>query len=209
VEALLAFAAALVSLRLAGALLARNRIAWAGAMLAYALAAAAMAWGAAHGWDTPTFRVYYLAGGLLTAPLLGVGSLLLAHRAWAAPVGLLWIGLAVGVALAMPVDGSFDAAIPAAQDHLHLLPRVIAIVGNSLGTLAVVVVALATIRRRPLGNALILAGVAVAALGSAFAGLGVSAASGFALAAAVLLYVGVVQPRWTPVAQRLSRATAR
>ena len=109
----------------------------------------------------------------------------------------------------MPVHGTFGDGIPAAQDHLDVLPRVVAIVGNSLGTLAVVVVALATIRRRPLGNALILAGVAVAALGSAFAGLGVSAASGFALVAAVLLYLGVVQPRWTPVAERLSRATAR
>jgi hypothetical protein len=178
-------------------------------MLAYAVAAAALAWGAAHGWDTPTFRVYYLAGGLLTAPLLGIGSLLLVGRVWAGTVGLLWVGLAVGIAVAMPVHGTFGDGIPAAQDHLDWLPRVVAIVGNTLGTLAVVVVALATIRRRPLGNALILAGVAVAALGSAFAGLGVSAASGFALVAAVLLYLGVVQPRWTPVAERLSRATAR
>ena len=39
--------------------------------------------------------------------------------------------------------------------------------------LAVVVVALATLRHRLLGNALILAGVGVAALGSGLAGLGV------------------------------------
>jgi hypothetical protein len=209
VQALLAFAAALVSLRLAGALRARGRLAWAAALLAYAVAAAAMAWGAAHGWDARAFRVYYLAGGLLTAPLLGIGSLQLAHRAWAAPLGLLWTGLAVGVAVAMPVHGRFAGGIPAAQDHLDWLPRAVAIAGNSLGTLAVVVVAVVTIRRRPLGNALILAGVSVAALGSAFAGLGVSAASGFALVAVVLLYLGVVEPRWQLVTQRLSRVTAR
>lgn len=208
-QALLAFAAALVSLRLAGALRARNRFAWAGALLAYAAAAGAMAWGAAHGWDAHVFRVYYLAGGLLTAPLLGIGSLQLARRAWAVPLGLLWIGLAAGVALTMPVHGRFAGGIPAAQDHLEWLPRAVAIAGNSLGTLAVVAVCLATIRRRPLGNALILAGVSVAALGSAFAGLGVSAASGFALVAVVLLYVGVVEPRPALFAHRISRVTAR
>ena len=68
-------------------------------------------------------------------------------------------------------------ALPHAQDVLDLWPaRILAIVGNSLGTLAVVAVALLTLRPRPLGNALILAGIAVAALGSALAGLGVGRA---------------------------------
>jgi hypothetical protein len=191
VEVLLSFGAALLALRLAGALLRRGRVAWGGGLLAYAAAAAAMAWGAAHGWDARAFRVYYLGGGLLTAPLLGVGSLLLWGRAWAGPVGLIYTGLAIGVALAMPVHGAFGDAIPAAQDHLDWLPRVVAIAGNSIGTLAVVVVALATFARRPLGNALILAGVAVAALGSALAGTGVATTAAFVAVAVVLLYLGV------------------
>ena len=49
-----------------------------------------MAWGAAHGWDAPSFRVYYLAGALLSAPLLGLGSLSLAGRRWAGPLGRTW-----------------------------------------------------------------------------------------------------------------------
>jgi hypothetical protein len=208
VDALVAFAAALVALRLAGSLRERGRLAWAGGFLAYAAACAAMAWGAAHGWDARVFRVYYLAGGLLVAPLLGIGSLLLARRAWAAPLGLLWTGLAVGVAVAMPVHGTFGDSVPAAQDHLDLAPRVVAIAGNSLGTLAVVAVALATFRRRPLGNALILAGIAVAAAGSAVSGLGVTAASGFALVAVVLLYLGVATPRPALLARLTSRAEA-
>jgi hypothetical protein len=191
VEVLLSFGAALLSLRLAGALLRRHRLAWAAGLLAYAAAAGAMTWGVAHGWDEPSFRVYYLGGALLTAPLLGVGSLLLWARRWAAPVGLLYVGLACGVALASPVHGSFGDEIPAAQDHLGWAPRIVAIAGNSLGTLAVVIVAVATFRRRPLGNALILAGVAVAALGSALAGTGVAATSAFVALAAVLLYLGV------------------
>ncbi|HWB22783.1 MAG TPA: hypothetical protein VG652_07830 [Gaiellaceae bacterium] len=206
---LLSFAAALVSLRLAGSLLRSRRPAWAGALLAYAAAAAAMAWGSAHGWDTPSFRVYYLAGGLLTAPLLGVGSLLLARRAWAAPLGFAWVGLSIGLVLAMPVHGSFGTAIPAAQDHVDWLPRVFAIAGNSLGTVAVVLIALTTFRRRPFGNSFILGGVAVAAAGSTLSGLGVSAASGFALLAVILLYVGVAEPSLTLITRRASRAVAR
>jgi hypothetical protein len=194
VQVLLSFGAALLALRLAGTLLRRRSFAWGFGLLAYAAACAALAWGAAHGWDGPSFRVYYLAGGLLTAPLLGVGSLLLAGRRWAATAGLIYAGLAVGVVLAMPVHGAFGSDIPAAQDHVGWLPRIVAIAANSLGTLAVVAVALATIRRRPLGNALLLAGIAVAAAGTAVAGTGVAATAVFAAVAVVLLYLGVTPP---------------
>ncbi|MGZ8695494.1 MAG: hypothetical protein ACXWYS_08665 [Gaiellaceae bacterium] len=202
-EALLAFAAALLALRLAGALAGRWRaqrrpelLAWTASLAAYAAASAALAWGAAHGWDEPAFRVYYLAGALLTAPLLGIGSLLLWGRRWAGPVGLVYVGVAVGVALAMQVDpGVAGHSIPAAQDHLDVWPaRVLAIAANSLGTVAVVGVALLTIRRRPLGNGLIVAGVVVAALGSALAGLGAAETAAFSLAAVALLYGGFVAP---------------
>ena len=87
-----------------------------------------------------------------------------------------------------PVVGS---SIPEAQDHLDFVPaRLVAVVGNTLGTAAVVVVALATLRRRPLANILILAGVAVAAAGSAVAGLGEAESAIFVAVAAVLFYVG-------------------
>ena len=207
-DALLAFAAALVSLRLSGDLLRRFRdrrapelAAWAAALAAYAVAAGALAWGAAAGWTDAAFRVYYLGGGLLTAALLGAGSLLLVGRRWAAPVALAYGGLAVGIALAMPLQEPISGtAIPEAQDVLDLWPaRIAAIAGNSLGTLAVVVVAVTTLRSRPLGNALILAGVAVAAVGSGLAGLGVGALAPVIAAAAILLYAGFVAPTkaWT------------
>jgi dipeptide/tripeptide permease len=191
VNALLSFGAGLVSLRLAGLLLRRRRYAWAGGLLSFAAAAAAMAWGGAHGWDARSFRVYYLAGALLSAPLLGVGSLLLAGRRWAVPLALAYTGLAVGIAAAMPVHGSFGGtAVPRAQDHLEVLPRVVAISGSVLGTAAVGVVAAASLRRRPLGNTLLVAAVLVAAAASALTQTAVAAAAVcFALAAA-LLYAG-------------------
>lgn len=202
-EALFAFAAALVSLRLSGDLLRRfsdrrapELAAWAGALAAYGVAAGALAWGAAAGWSDAAFRVYYLGGGLLTAALLGIGSVLLVGRRWAAPVALVYTGLAVGIALAVslqePITGT---AIPEAQDVLDLWPaRIAAIVGNTLGTLAVVVVAAATFRARPLGNALILAGIGVAAVGTGLAGLGGGAQAPVIAAAAILLYAGFVAP---------------
>ena len=78
-DAIVAFAAALLALRLAGDLARRWRMTrrpelawWAWSLGAYAIAAAAIAWGESAGWDARSFRVYYAAGALLTAPLLGV-----------------------------------------------------------------------------------------------------------------------------------------
>jgi hypothetical protein len=230
-DALVAFAAALLTFRLAGLLAARYRssagrspeatgnpgrepaalppelpaprpelLAWSAGLAAYAVAAAAIAWGEAAGWDERAFRVYYAAGALLTAALLGAGSLLLVGRRRAGPVVLVYVGLAVGIALAVPVHGAFAAhGIPAAQDHLAFLPaRLLAIVANIAGTLAVVVVALRSFRRRPLGNGLIIAGIAAAATGSGLAGLGAAgSAIGIAIGA-VLLYGGFVAPAHIP-----------
>jgi hypothetical protein len=207
VNVLVAFAAALLTFRLAGLLAGKYRssgrpelLAWAAGLGAYAVAAAAIAWGEAAGWDDRAFRVYYAAGALLTAPLLGAGSLLLAGRRRAAPVALVYVGLAVGISLAVPVHGAFAAhGIPAAQDHLDFLPaRLLAIAANIAGTLAVVVVALRSIKRRPLGNGLIIGGIAAAATGSGLAGLGAAGSAIGIAAGAALLYAGFVVPAHIP-----------
>ena len=127
-DALVAFAAALLTFRLAGLLTARYRsskraelLAWSAGLAAYAVAAAAIAWGEAAGWDERAFRVYYAAGALLTAPLLGAGSLLFGGRRRAAPVALVYVGLAIGILLAVPVHGTFAAhGIPAAAARKRL-----------------------------------------------------------------------------------------
>jgi hypothetical protein len=200
VEALLAFAAALLALRLAGGLVGRWRVrrrpelaAWAASLGAYAVASAALAWGAAWGWSEASFRLYYLAGGLLTAPLLGLGSLLLRGMRAVVPVALVYCGVAVGVAVAEPVSAVSGTTIPDASEHLDFFPaRLLAVLGNSVGTLAVVAVALATIGRRPIGNSLILAGVAVAAVGTALLGLGEAQTAVSIAVAAGLLYGGFI-----------------
>lgn len=203
-EAILAFGAALVALRLAGLLAARWRgrrephvLAWSAGLAAYALGAAAIAWGAAAGWNEGVFRAYYLFGGLLTAAVLGAGSLLRVGVRAAGPIVLVYAGLAAGVALAAPLDAPVSGtSIPEAQEHLALFPaRVLALVGNIAGSLALVGVGLAGLRRRPLGNGLLLCGFAVAAAGSALAGLGAAETAAFVAAGAGLLYAGVVSSR--------------
>jgi hypothetical protein len=210
VEPLLAFAAALLALRLAGRLAARWRARrapelamWSASLLAYAAASAALAWGVAAGWNEAAFRVYYLFGGLLTAPLLGAGSLLLLGKRSVIPVMLVYGGLAVGVALSEPLSADVGGtSIPEAQEHLDYFPaRVLALVGNIAGTAAVLGVAVVSIRRRPLGMSLIVAGVVVAAVGSALAGLGAAPTAAFFAVAVVLLYQGFA------VSSRNSRRT--
>ncbi|MDQ5820228.1 MAG: hypothetical protein M3540_02175, partial [Actinomycetota bacterium] len=141
----------------------------------------------------------------LTAPLLGVGSLLLTGRRWALPVGLVYTGLAVGIAVSVPLESAIaGTSVPDAQDALSFLPtRLVAVLGNSLGTLAVVAVAVASLRRRPLGNALILVGVGLAAAGTAAGGLGVGGGAVFIALAACALYGGFVA---RPGAVRKGRA---
>jgi hypothetical protein len=198
-EALIAFAAALLALRLSGRLFGRWRArhapelaAWSASLLCYAVASAALAYGAAGGWNDDAFRAYYLFGGLLTAPLLGAGSLLLLGKRWVVPVVLLYAGLVVGVMLAEPLTAHVAGdAIPKAQEHLDYFPaRVLAIAGNIAGTLAVIFVAAVSIRRRPLAMGLILAGVGVAAIGSALAGLGTTQTAVFSAIAVLFLYTG-------------------
>jgi hypothetical protein len=108
----------------------------------------------------------------------------------------------------VPVHGGFAPhGIPAAQDHLAFLPaRLLAIAANAVGTLAVVLVALRSLRRRPLGNGLIVAGIAAAATGSGLAGLGAAgSAIGIAVGAA-LLYAGFVAPAHISPSFRLKMA---
>jgi hypothetical protein len=204
VEVVVAFAGALISLRLAGSLVQRWRAdrrlewaAWGASLTSFAIASGALAWGAAAGWNSAAFKVYYLFGGLLTAALLGAGSLLRAGVRGVAPVALLYCGVAVGVVLAADLTAAVaGTGIPDARDYLEFFPgRVLAIVGNTAGTVAAVGVACIGLRRRRVGNSLILLGIGAAAIGSTVAGLGEGGSAAFSVVAAALLYGGFVAKR--------------
>jgi len=61
-----------------------------------------------------------------------------------------------------------------------------------VGSVALVAIAAAGLRRRPVGNTLLLGGFAVAAAGSALAGLGAAQTAVFVAIGAALLYAGTV-----------------
>ena len=134
------------------------------------------------------FRLYYMGGAVLIAPLLGVGSAyLLPNRLWARLLlgvtvvcaGVAGVGLVVGPlrasALAHLAWGPGSTAV---TSPLVIVPLIVA---NSLGTVAVVGVALRSVftalfRGSPWafvgGNALIAGGTLVVAAAGSMARLG-------------------------------------
>ena len=87
--------------------------------------------------------------------------------------------------------------IPDASEHLELVPaRIVALVGNIVGHARRGRRRLAGLRRRPLGNALIIGGVVGAPPSEApLRGLGAGGGAAFTALAAALLYGGFVAPR--------------
>ena len=190
-EALLAFGAALLALRLAGRLLGRRRERGEPQLAAWAAASAPTRSRRPRspGARPPAGAIRSSASTTSSAgcsrPRCSASARCSSTAAAGRrPLGLVYAGLAVGVAIAVPLTSPVTGdSIPEAQDHLDFVPaRLLAVLGNSLGTIAVVAVALLTIRRRPVGNALIVAGVAVAAAGSGLAGLGVAETAAFVAA---------------------------
>lgn len=184
-----------------------HQLAWTfslGAGLVGALAYVATVLAGDSAW---LFRLYYMGGAVLIAPLLGVGSAyLLPNRLWARLLlGLTVVGAllsAVGLAT-HPLDGQALAALgggPGTGAVTAPLAIVPLIVLNSLGTVAVVGVALrslalAAFRQRPWnlvwGNALIAGGTLIVAAAGSLARLGQGAGFWGTMSAGwIVLYAG-------------------
>jgi hypothetical protein len=118
--------------------------AWTVALAMFAGASAALAVGVSTGWDTGTFRVFYLLGAVLNVPWLAFGSVcLLWHSAVGvrrARAGLVFFsGLAVGVVLSAPMEPVSGTTIPVGSDVFGAFPRALAAVGS--GVAAIVILA--------------------------------------------------------------------
>ena len=144
---------------------------WAAGLALYGVAAGAEAYGSGLVWTPNWFRVYYLVGGCLTVAFLGTGSSWLGlPRAWAAFVSgalaVTVVGAFVTVTLA-DVDPAILAATlhghPPASDAIAGTATVWAIACNTIGTVLLVGVSLASIvrRRRVQANVAILLGVSL------------------------------------------------
>ncbi len=136
---------------------AAQKLLWALGFAAFSLAATSEAIAFRQGWSVQLFRLYYVAGGVLTVAYLGAGSawLLLPKRARDVMIGALGTATAAAVAavLLAPVHATVLAATPATRPPSnHALGGhafVWAIVLNVTGTLFLVGGAVCSIARRP------------------------------------------------------------
>jgi hypothetical protein len=116
--------------------------AWTVALAMFAGASAALAVGVSTGWDTGTFRVFYLLGAVLDVPWLAFGTVCLL---WHSGTGVrriravlvFYSGLAVGVVLSAPMEAVSGTTIPVGSDVFGAFPRVLAAMGSGLGAVVV------------------------------------------------------------------------
>jgi hypothetical protein len=199
-----ALIAAAFAARLGGGALARpaaHRAYWALGFACFATGAAAEAYGASYGWSPVTFRIYYIAGGVLAVGLLGLGALALHARR---DVTLVMTGailatcaaaavavLTAGVDTALLAEGGLE---PPPNEALTGHAFLYAIVLNSIGTLALLAGIVRSVRRRerPAANLLIGAGVVVVASSGTLTRLGdgYGVVLGAQLAGLILIYAG-------------------
>jgi hypothetical protein len=182
------------------------QLAWGIALSMFAAASLALTVGVAAGWTPLTFKLYYLFGAVLNVPWLALGTVeLLAgrttRRLYAAGLGAFTVLSVVLVALARitPADLA-GRLLPEGKEFLPVAVRVLAVVGNTVGTVIVVGGAvtsgLAMRARRDLrprfeGNLLIALGVLLAAGGGVFAFLASSDKLALSLAlGASVMYLG-------------------
>jgi len=115
--------------------------AWTIALAMFAGASAALAVGVSTGWDTATFRVFYLLGAVLNVPWLALGTVCLLcspaviRRSRA---GLVFFsGLATGVLLSSPMKPVSGTTIPVGSDVFDAFPRILAAVGSGVGAVVI------------------------------------------------------------------------
>jgi len=215
VESIIALAAAIVAtgffVELLVGHLRRPRpqvAAWSAAMFMYAAATWALLAGLQWGWSDVSFRVFYWFGAITTVVFLALGAvylvlgskvggvLLIVFSAFAAGAGAATFG-------APPVAPLPTSGVPAGSDLFAApeslaSPRLWAVVGNVVGTVLLIGLAVYTIvrfwgRRRRLvqGNLLIVAGTLAPAVGGSLTALGEGSALALSLLiGAILLWAG-------------------
>jgi hypothetical protein len=183
-----------------------HQLAWGVALCMFTVASLALTAGVTAGWTPLSFKVYYLFGAILNVPWLALGTVeLLASRAvvraYLAGLAAFTVLSVVLVALARVTPADLAGRLlPEGKEFLPAAVRVLAVVGNIVGTLIVVGGAVASglairgrrdLRPRFEGNLLIALGVLLAAGGGVFAFLASSdkLALGLALGASVM-YLG-------------------
>jgi hypothetical protein len=182
------------------------QLAWGIALSMFTVASLALTVGVVAGWTPVSFKLYYLFGAVLNVPWLALGTVellagLAVRRAYLAALAVFTLVSVILVALARVTAADLAGRLlPEGKEFLPLAVRVLAVVGNSVGTLVVVGGAVASglamrsrreLRPRFEGTLLIALGVLLAASGGVLAFLASSdkLALGLAVGASVM-YLG-------------------
>ncbi len=190
----------------------RHDAAWTVAMACFAVGAAALFGATAVGWNSALFRTFYLFGGVLTVPVLALGTayLLGSRRTGdrAALATALISAFAAGVILTAPLHHPLDPGhLNEGSRVFGVLPRVLAAGGSGLGATVVIVgagwsawrlwrgrhTAASPARRLTAANVLIAAGTLLISAKKPFVSLTGSDEIGFSFALALglaVLFVG-------------------
>jgi hypothetical protein len=182
------------------------QLAWGIALSMFAVASLALTAGVVAGWTPLSFKLYYLFGAILNVPWLALGTVELlggtaVRRAYLAGLVAFTLLSVVLVALARVTAADLTGRLlPEGKEFLPLAVRVLAFLGNTVGTLVVVGGAVASglamrtrrdLRPRFEGTLLIALGVLLAAGGGVFAFLASSDKLALALAlGASVMYLG-------------------
>ena len=182
------------------------QLAWGIALSMFTVASLALTAGVVAGWTPVSFKLYYLFGAVLNVPWLALGTVellagLAVRRAYLAALAVFTLVSVILVALARVTASDLAGRLlPEGKEFLPVAVRVLAVVGNSVGTLVVVGGAVASglamrsrrdLRPRFEGTLLIALGVLLAASGGVLAFLASSdkLALGLAVGASVM-YLG-------------------
>ena len=182
------------------------QLAWGIALSMFTVASLALTVGVVAGWTPVSFKLYYLFGAVLNVPWVALGTVellagLAVRRAYLAALAVFTLVSVILVALARVTAADLAGRLlPEGKEFLPVAVCVLAVVGNSVGTLVVVGGAVASglamrsrrdLRPRFEGTLLIALGVLLAASGGVLAFLASSdkLALGLAVGASVM-YLG-------------------
>ena len=128
-----------------------NLIFWTIAIGMYSFATIALALGLSSGWTQFSFGVFYFFGGITNVPAFGLGSAYLVFKKdnvhIASGIYALFVCSAIYSMLAAPdINLSNIEGIPEGRELYEISgPRLWAILGNSIGSLALVGIAIASV----------------------------------------------------------------
>jgi hypothetical protein len=120
----------------------RHDASWTVALACFAVAAFALAFGAAHGWGAVSFRVFYLFGAIVNVPVLALGTVYLLGGQRRGDVAAAAVALvcafATGVVVAAPLKAAIPVdRLPQGSEVFGALPRILAALCSAVPALVI------------------------------------------------------------------------